>query len=122
MSPSASPTTMVSANFFSTCWGSISPWVAPSRQTKKLDGGPDVVILSHGYWQRRFNENAGAVGETMLIDGAPYEIVGVLPADFWYPRRLGMWFPMRVGDGWTAGRGNRNFSMAGRLAAGVSIG
>lgn len=111
--------TMVSANFF----GMLGVNVERGRSftaDEEVVGGPDVVILGHAYWQRRYGADPGVVGEPLLIDGAPYEVVGVLPSDFWYPRAVDMWFPMRVGDGWTEGRGNRNFLLFGRLADGVS--
>jgi len=113
-------TKMVSANFFSALGVELGVGRGFAAD-EEIVGGADVVILSHAYSQRRYGEAAGAVGEVMLIDGAPHEIVGVLPADFWYPQRVDMWFPMRVGDGWTSGRGNRNFFMVGRLAEGVSV-
>jgi len=112
--------TMVSANFFSM----LGVDVAEGRTfaaDEEVVGGPDVVILGHAYWQRRYGGDAGVVGESILIDGSPHEVIGVLPAQFWYPKAVDMWFPMRVGDGWTEGRGNRNFSMLGRLAPGVSL-
>lgn len=41
--------------------------------------GPKAVILSHGFWMRRYGGDPGAVGRTMSIEGVPYAIVGVLP-------------------------------------------
>jgi putative ABC transport system permease protein len=43
-------------------------------------GSHRVAIVSHDYWQRRFDSAADAVGRTVLIDGEPHTIVGVLPA------------------------------------------
>ncbi len=45
-------------------------------------GGAPTVILSYGYWQSRFGGAENAVGQTLVVDGAPSEIVGVLPPDF----------------------------------------
>ena len=42
---------------------------------------PRTVILGHGYWQSRFGGDAGAIGQTLRIDGNAHEIIGVLPAD-----------------------------------------
>ncbi|HKR76843.1 MAG TPA: ABC transporter permease [Rhodanobacter sp.] len=41
--------------------------------------GPKVVILSHGFWMRRYGGDPGVLGRTMSIEGEPYAIVGVLP-------------------------------------------
>ena len=41
-----------------------------------------VVVLAYGYWRQRFAGDPKIVGSTVRIDGAPYVVVGVLPADF----------------------------------------
>ena len=43
---------------------------------------PKTVILSYGYWQRRFGGSAAAIGRTLVTDGESREIVGVLPRGF----------------------------------------
>ena len=49
-------------------------------------GSPLRVLLTHGYWQRRFGGAADVVGRSLQIDGQPADIVGVLPASFTFPR------------------------------------
>jgi predicted permease len=44
-------------------------------------GGPDVVILGWGYWQRRFGGDPSVVGRTLTSD-RPLKVVGVMPRDF----------------------------------------
>jgi hypothetical protein len=44
-------------------------------------GSPRTVILSHGYWQRRFG-GADVVGRSMAVDAVPHEVIGVLPQSF----------------------------------------
>ncbi|MCH7825842.1 MAG: ABC transporter permease, partial [Acidobacteria bacterium] len=41
-----------------------------------------VVVLSHGYWGRRFGENGAVIGETIRLNNAPFTVIGVAPADF----------------------------------------
>jgi len=41
-----------------------------------------VVLLSYPYWIRRFGGNPNAVGQTVLLDQVPFQIVGVLPRSF----------------------------------------
>jgi predicted permease len=45
-------------------------------------GGHPQVVLGHGYWMRRFGGDPGAVGETLLLSGEDYEVVGVAPRGF----------------------------------------
>jgi len=48
------------------------------------EGKPDsrVAVLSHGLWQRKFGSDRHAIGKQILLNGEPYTIVGVLPANF----------------------------------------
>src|SRR6187397_2039212 len=43
------------------------------------------VVLSDGTWRRRFGGDRAVIGKTMLLDGKPYEIVGVMPREFQFP-------------------------------------
>ncbi len=45
-------------------------------------GGNAVIVLSDKGWDRRFDRDPGVVGKTLLVGGAPFEIVGVMPAGF----------------------------------------
>ena len=44
--------------------------------------GSGVVILTHGFWQRRFGGDTGILGGSLALDGQPYTVVGVLAPDF----------------------------------------
>ncbi len=52
-------------------------------------GRGHVVILTDGFWRRRFRANPSAIGKILTLDGIPHEIVGVLPASFRFPPELG---------------------------------
>ena len=65
-------------------------------QSDDLPGSPATVIISHGYWQRRFGA-ADPLGKTLVVNGVSRQVVGVLPqwfrffdypADIFYPRQL----------------------------------
>ncbi|MGE0359123.1 MAG: ABC transporter permease [Vicinamibacterales bacterium] len=102
--------------------------------------GAGLMVLSHGYWQRRFGGDPNIVGRTLAIDNEPATIVGVMPPDFVFPYR-GMVGPtaftrtMQV-DVWTtmlmtgprmtdqSGRFVRNvhyLAAVGRLKPGTSV-
>jgi predicted permease len=44
--------------------------------------GPERVMLSHGYWQRRFGGDRSVIGRNLTVDSRPREIVGVMPRGF----------------------------------------
>jgi putative ABC transport system permease protein len=45
-------------------------------------GHDDVVLLTDGFWRRRFGADPGIVGRSIDVDGTPCTVVGVLPASF----------------------------------------
>jgi len=47
-----------------------------------LPTGPEVVLISHAYWQRVFSSSPAAVGQTLMVNGQASEVVGVLPEGF----------------------------------------
>ncbi|HEX2664972.1 MAG TPA: ABC transporter permease [Candidatus Acidoferrum sp.] len=57
----------------------IGRWLSPADQ---VPGGPERVMLSYGYWQRRFGGDRSAVGRNLTVDSRPRQIVGVLPPGF----------------------------------------
>src|ERR1700747_1436924 len=57
----------------------IGRWLSPADQ---IPGGPERVMLSYGYWQRRFGGDRSAVGRNLTADSRPREIVGVMPQGF----------------------------------------
>ena len=44
--------------------------------------GPDPVMLTYAYWQRKFGGDADVVGRSMTIDGRPSQVIGVMPQGF----------------------------------------
>jgi putative ABC transport system permease protein len=44
-------------------------------------GGPPVVLLSYGYWQKHFAGRQDVVGQSLTLDGKPHTVIGVLPKD-----------------------------------------
>ncbi|MGE5837418.1 MAG: ADOP family duplicated permease, partial [Acidobacteriota bacterium] len=82
-------------------------------------GGPAVAVLSHQLWQRLFHGDPGAVGQSVLLRGERYEVVGIMPeafrgpgnsSDVWTPAR-----PARTGEG-----GGANYAVIARVRPGHS--
>jgi predicted permease len=111
---------MVSTNFFNTL--GMPPAMGRSfLEEEAVLGGPEVVVLSHDYWQGRLGGDPSIIGRTITLDGAPTEVVGVMPEGFQFQRQVDLWLPARAGEGYTTGRGNNNFFMVGRLRDGISM-
>jgi predicted permease len=51
-------------------------------QTDQQPGAPQTVLLTHGYWQRRFGGDTSVIGRGITVNGRPREIVGVMPRGF----------------------------------------
>src|ERR1700689_1383640 len=45
-------------------------------------GAPQTVLLSYGYWQRKFGGATSVIGRSITVDGKPREVIGVLPQGF----------------------------------------
>jgi predicted permease len=82
-------------------------------------GGPKVVVLGYKFWQRRFSGNPAVVGQRLLFDGDPYEVIGVMPASFTH-RNGDFYVPLqRKLD--PATRGSHFLSTYARLKPGVPL-
>jgi predicted permease len=84
-------------------------------------GNPPRVILTSGYWQRRFGGAANVVGQSLVIDGRPAEVIGVLPSTFRFLNaRPDVLLPMPLDVG--APRGiSFGFQALARLRPGVTL-
>ena len=49
-------------------------------------GRDRVVVLEDALWRTRFGADPGIVGRRLVLDGNPYEVVGILPASFTFPK------------------------------------
>jgi len=63
-------------------------------ESEGIPGAAAVAVLTHGFWVRRFGADPAVVGRSILIDGIPTTVVGVLPAAFTFPRaQVDLWQP-----------------------------
>ena len=59
-------------------------------------GSPNTVMLGAGYWQRRFGGDPAAVGRSIVINGRPHQIIGVMPAAFTFGGESDVMLPLRI--------------------------
>jgi predicted permease len=91
---------------------------------EQLDAGraSSVAVLSHGLWQRRFGSDPALVGHTILLNGAPYQVIGVMGADFKYPDRdFELWTPLYIPPDQLRQRGDYSYLCVARLKPGVTL-
>lgn len=93
------PTAAVSGGFFETV--GRAPLVGRGfRAEDDRPGGNRVALLSERLWRRRFAADPGIAGRPLVLDGQPYTVLGVMPADFELPAsEVDVWIPLStVGD------------------------
>jgi predicted permease len=89
-------------------------------------GKSDVIVISHGLWQRRFGGAADIIGQSIQVNGRARTIIGVMPASFRLPndyastRPTEAWVPEVVNPANLGAWGNRSYSGLARLKDGVS--
>jgi putative ABC transport system permease protein len=83
--PELVPGAVVSANLFDVL--GVQPRFGRSFfEREDHYGQHQVVILADSIWRRRFAADPSIVGSKILVGGAPYTVVGVLPPDFQFPK------------------------------------
>ncbi len=85
-----------------------------------VPGKTDVIVLSHGMWQRRFGADPAIVGQAITLNGTPMTILGVMPAGFQIPRDAEYWTPLAFTAA-KASRGGHFLAVFGRLKPGVTV-
>jgi putative ABC transport system permease protein len=78
-----------------------------------------LVLISHGFWQARFGGSNDAIGATIVLNGLPSQIIGILPADFQIARLdADVWEPHTTRR---SVRGPDTWFVVGRLRPGVTF-
>ena len=81
-------------------------------------GGASVAILNYGLWKAHFNADPHAMGQSVLLDGVPYTVIGVMPPGFQSIPAADLW--TTIGQVRETVGGGQNFRVIGRLGPGVS--
>ena len=83
------------------------------------DAAGSVVVLSHGFWNRRFGGDPGVVGRTLQLDGRPSTVVGIAAERFHGTgvRSADVWVPLAE----SSQRAGAVLLLGGRLKPGVSL-
>jgi putative ABC transport system permease protein len=85
-------------------------------------GETRLVVLGHGVWQRAFAGDRGIIGGTIILNGLPYVVVGVMGADFIFPPGGELWAPLALSPVEARDRGSPTLDVIGRLRDDVAVG
>lgn len=89
---------------------------------EERDGSAARILLSYGLWERAFGTDVGVIGKTVLLDGTPHVVVGVMPRTFSFPtREAEFWTLMPAVERLNEERDNYWFNAVARLRPGVTI-
>jgi predicted permease len=116
----------VTGNLFS--FLGVEPKIGRSFTEEECQGpysAPPAIMVSHGFWQRRFASNPNIVGQKLILNNSPALVVGVLPASFDFASVFAPGTPVDVFFPWPLfdqrkPRGN-TMKVLARLKPGVTI-
>ena len=84
-------------------------------------GSAKSVMLSFGFWQRKFGGDRSVIGKTITVDGELRQVIGVLPRDFHFGGRdIAMLLPLQLDRAYTF-LGNFSYESVARLKPGVTL-
>lgn len=91
-------------------------------EADEREGAPRTLILGYALWQARFGRDSGVLGRKVLLDNAPYTVIGVMPRDFYFPSRdTELWRPAQFRPQDFEERDNNYLQVLAKLKRGVSI-
>jgi macrolide transport system ATP-binding/permease protein len=102
----------------------VSPTLGRDFRTgEDVAGGPHVVMLSNGAWQRRFGGRKDVIGQAVKLSGVFYTVIGVLPKDFQFALEgnAEFWTALQPDGECEKRRDCHNLYSVGRLKDGVTV-
>jgi predicted permease len=94
-------------------------------------GRTATAVLSYGTWSRRFGSDPGVLGRKIILNGVPYEVVGVMPRSFSLPREVlptldgaeqaEILLPLPLPPNAAQNRDHEDYNIIGKLKPGISV-
>jgi putative ABC transport system permease protein len=112
---------VASSNFFSLL--GVKPLVGRTFLPEEdWEGHNQVVLLSHGFWERRYGSNPGIIDQPITVNQKVMTVVGILPQDFRAPdlNQAEVWAPLTFASSYIASRSLHYLTMVGRLRPGTT--
>jgi putative ABC transport system permease protein len=113
-------TTRATSNLVQT-WGLPTVAGRPFAVGEDLPGAPDVVMLSHRFWQRQFGGDPSIVGQALSLNGRPFNVIGILgpQIEIGNLSQIDVWVPLTLDP--ALPRDQRTVRVSARLKPGVTI-
>jgi putative ABC transport system permease protein len=108
----------VSAGYFR-LFGAPMEIGRPFTAQEDIPHGPRVVVISDGFWRRRFGADRSLLGKAILLGGEPHVVIGVLAPGFDIDLNSDVWLPLRTDPNSTDQA--LGFRAAARLKPGVTL-
>jgi predicted permease len=97
----------------------LQPVRGRTFSSEEVEQGKRLVLISHRFWQARFGGSDDAIGATIVVNGLPSQIIGILPADFQIAKfDADVWAPHPTRR---SVRGSETWFVVGRLRPGVAF-
>jgi len=111
----------VTANFF-TLLG-VKPALGRTFLSEEdKPNSSNVVVLSHGLWQRRFGGERSIISREILLDNEKFKVIGIMPAGFQFLESyIGLWVPIALTQEQLANRGAHYLTVIARIKSGVTF-
>jgi len=94
----------------------------PFRADDEAPGAAPVIVLSHHLWTVAFGGDRAMVGRTIVLDGTPTEVIGVMPPGYAFPVAAESWVPLGAEARTITDRGRMAVNLFGTLADGATRG
>lgn len=118
--PERVETAEVDADFFPTL--GLEPALGRTFSEAERRSAAPVVVIGHALWQRLLGGRADAVGDTLVLDGARREVIGILPPGPTVPAGAEVWAPLELErPEWKTKRGITWIRVLARLSPGRSL-
>jgi predicted permease len=105
---------------FFTIFGSRPLLGSIYRPADSENGNFRRAVLSHRLWRQTFGGDSSIVGRSIQLSGRTFEVVGVMPRSFAYPRTADLWVPFQYDSIWKTRRGTWIMSPIARVRIGVA--
>jgi putative ABC transport system permease protein len=112
--------TQVSPDFFLT-FGIAPLYGRTFVPSDARPGNDQKAILGASLWRTRFGADPHVIGRDILLNGATYTIIGIMPPEFAFPVGVNLLIPFVPTPAELAARGNHGYPVVGRLLPGSSI-